>query len=157
MQQYPHLIIIRTLSKAFGLAAVRCGFLLAHDSVMTYINRLIAPYPIADPSAEIALKALSPTGLNAIQQQTNELIQVRDWFIEQVNQLDTVKQVYSSDTNFVLINYQHGKDLFTHLATQGIITRNQTHEAALGDCVRITIGSKESMLDTLNVLKKITN
>jgi len=157
MQQYPHLIIIRTLSKAFGLAAVRCGFLLAHDSVMTYINRLIAPYPIADPSAEIALKALSPTGLNAMQQQTNELIQVRDWFIEQVNQLDTVKQVYSSDTNFVLINYQHGKDLFTHLATQGIITRNQTHEAALGDCVRITIGSKESMLDTLNVLKKITN
>jgi len=156
MNKYPHLIIIRTLSKAFGLAAIRCGFLLANSSVMSYVNRLIAPYPIADPSAEIALKALSQNGLQVMRKQTNELIEVRDWFILQLQTLSIVKQLYSSETNFVLIKFDSEIDVFKQLVLKGIITRNQTHELTLKDCVRITIGSKESMLETFNVLKKIT-
>lgn len=156
MDKYPHLVIIRTLSKAFGLAAIRCGFLLTNSSVMSYINRLIAPYPIADPCAEIALKALSETGLKVIQKQTNSLIEVRDWFTSQLQTLKIVKHIYDSETNFILIEFDAEKEVFKHLASEGIITRNQTHELALKDCVRITIGSKESMIETLNVLKKLT-
>jgi len=156
MAKYPHLIIIRTLSKAFGLAAIRCGFLLADSSVMSYINRLIAPYPIADPSAEIALKALSQTGLQTMQTQTDELIAVRDWFIAELQTLSIVKQLYNSETNFVLIKFDGQLAVFEHLISKGVITRNQTHESALKDCVRITIGSKQSMLETLNVLKQLT-
>jgi len=156
MAKYPHLIIIRTLSKAFGLAAIRCGFLLADSSVMSYINRLIAPYPIADPSAEIALKALSQTGLQTMQTQTDELIAVRDWFILELQTLSIVKQLYNSETNFVLIKFDGELAVFNHLVSKGVITRNQTHESALKDCVRITIGSKKSMLETLNVLKELT-
>ena len=156
MAKYPHLIIIRTLSKAFGLAAIRCGFLLADSSVMSYINRLIAPYPIADPSAEIALKALSQTGLQTMQTQTDELIAVRDWFILELQTLSIVKQLYNSETNFVLIKFDGELAVFNHLVSKGVITRNQTHESALKDCVRITIGSKQSMLETLNVLKELT-
>ena len=156
MAKYPHLIIIRTLSKAFGLAAIRCGFLLADSSVMSYISRLIAPYPIADPSAEIALKALSQDGLQTMQKQTDELINVRHWFVSELHKLSIVKQLYSSETNFILIKFDRELEVFNHLVSKGIITRNQTHEAALKDCVRITIGSKQSMLETLNVLKKLT-
>jgi len=156
MAKYPHLIIIRTLSKAFGLAAIRCGFLLADSSVMSYINRLIAPYPIADPSAEIALKALSQTGLQTMQTQTDELIAVRDWFILELQTLSIVKQLYNSETNFVLIKFDGELAVFNHLVSKGVITRNQTHESALKDCVRITIGSKQSMIETLNVLKELT-
>jgi len=155
MHKYPHLIVIRTLSKAFGLAAIRCGFLLADTSVMSYINRLIAPYPIADPTAEIALKALSQNGLDLMQQQTSQLIQVREWFKSQLMLLDSVQHVFGSETNFVLIRFSHNVNSYQYLIEQGIVTRNQIHEPALSNCIRITIGSKESMLETLNALKKL--
>ena len=155
MHKYPHLIVIRTLSKAFGLAAIRCGFLLADTSVMAYINRLIAPYPIADPTAEIALKALSQNGLHLMQQQTSKLIQVREWFKGQLMLLDSVQHVFGSETNFVLIRFSNNVNSYQYLIEQGIVTRNQIHEPALSNCIRITIGSKESMLETLNALKKL--
>ena len=155
MNKYPHLIVIRTLSKAFGLAAIRCGFLLADSSVMSYISRLIAPYPIADPTAEIALKALSKDGLKAMLKQTTELIEVREWFITQLQQLSIVKQLYSSETNFILIRFESSVSPYDFLIAQGVVTRNQAHEAALKDCVRITIGSKQSMTETLNALKNL--
>ena len=155
MHKYPHLIVIRTLSKAFGLAAIRCGFLLADTSVMSYINRLIAPYPIADPTAEIALKALSQNGLDLMQQQTSQLIQVREWFKGQLMLLDSVQHVFGSETNFVLIRFSNTVNSYQYLIEQGIVTRNQIHEPALSNCIRITIGSKESMLETLNALKKL--
>lgn len=155
MSRYPHLIVIRTLSKAFGLAAIRCGFLLADNSVMTYISRLIAPYPIADPSAEIALKALSDNGIKAMRKQTDALIEVREWFVEQLHKLAIVEHIYSSETNFVLIKFKTGTDIYQYLFKQGIVTRNQAHEAVLKDCVRITIGSKASMIETLNSIKTL--
>jgi len=155
MNKYPHLIIIRTLSKAFGLAAIRCGFLLADESVMTYVNRLVAPYPIADPTAEIALKALSDDGLSLMQQQTDQLIETKQWFKQQLTHLDSILHNYDSETNFILIKFKESIDAYQQLSTQGIVTRNQAHEPDLMDCVRITIGSKESMLETLNALKKL--
>jgi histidinol-phosphate aminotransferase len=155
MNKYPHLIVIRTLSKAFGLAAIRCGFLLANSSVMSYVNRLIAPYPIADPIAEIALKALSEAGLKTMLKQTTDLIEVREWFASQLQQLSIVNHIYSSETNFILIRFNSKVSPYDYLVTQGIIARNQAHEVILNDCVRITIGSKESMIETLNALKNL--
>jgi len=155
MKKYPHLIVIRTLSKAFGLAAIRCGFLLADSSVMTYVSRLIAPYPIADPSAEIALKALTKEGLQVMVEQTQVLLDVRDWFIQQLKTVNAVMHIYSSDTNFILIKFKPGINAYDSLSQQGIITRNQGHEHALDACVRITIGSKENMTETINALNHL--
>jgi len=154
MASYPHLVVIRTLSKAFGLASIRCGFLLASASVMSYVNLIIAPYPIPDPSAEIAIKALSASGLQNMQQQTQALINVRNWFIAELQSLAIVDHVYCSETNFVLIRFNTLTSIYDYLLSQGIVARNQTHEAVLNDCVRITIGSKNSMTETLNSLKK---
>ncbi|UTV29996.1 histidinol-phosphate transaminase [Photobacterium atrarenae] len=152
--QYPNLVVIRTLSKAFGLAAVRCGFLLADPGVMTYVARLVAPYPIADPVAQISLSALSETGVARMRTQTASLIAVRDWFIDQVQQLPMVETVYPSATNFVLIRFRGPECIYSHLLDRGIVTRNQAHDPALNHCVRISVGSKNSMLETLNALKE---
>jgi len=153
MAQYPNLIVIRTLSKAFGLASIRCGFLMADPRVMAYVSRIIAPYPIADPTAAIALKALSPEAVLKMHSETQQLIAVRDWFSEQLQQLPIVQQVFSSATNFVLIRFSSDLGIYDYLLSQGIVTRNQAHEAKLKDCVRISVGSKSSMLETLNSLK----
>lgn len=154
IEQYPNLVVIRTLSKAFGLAAIRCGFILADSSVMEYISRLIAPYPIADPVAEIALRALENDGIQKMRTQSDELISTREWFAEEVQKLAIVDTVYVSVTNFVLIRFNGEECMYSYLLSKGIVTRNQAHEPALANCVRISIGSKSSMLETLNALKE---
>ena len=155
IKQYPNLVVIRTLSKAFGLASVRCGFLLADESVMDLVTRLIAPYPIADPSAEVALAALTEKGISQMNAQTDELITIREWFAGELKELAIVEQVFSSSTNFVLVKFNTANCMYEYLCSKGIITRNQVHEPALSNCVRITIGSKESMRETLLALKEM--
>lgn len=155
MATYPHLIVIRTLSKAFGLASIRCGFLLASGSVMDYVNLLIAPYPIPDPTAEIAIKALSQNGLIAMQQQTQAVLAVKDWFITELKQLTVVEHVYCSETNFVLVRFNSLNNPYEHLISSGIVARDQAHIPELNNCVRITIGSESNMQETITVLKKL--
>lgn len=150
---YPNLIVIRTLSKAFGLASARIGFILADRSVMTYLSRLIAPYPIPDPSARIAEKALADSGIAAMRNQTEALVSVRDWFADEVALLPFVEAVYPSATNFVLIRFNTDDCLYRYLLEHGIVTRNQAHEPQLKRCVRISVGTQASMQETLNALK----
>ncbi len=153
IEQYPNLIVIRTLSKAFGLAAVRCGFLIADQSVMEYVAKLIPPYPMPDSSAKIVLSALSQQGLQQVQENTASLIDTREWFISELKTLASITHIYPSSTNFVLVRTHSGSDLFAYLLKHGIVTRNQGHEPALKDCVRITIGSQSSMEEVINVLR----
>lgn len=156
MAQYPHLIVVRTLSKAFGLAAIRVGFLIADQSVMSYVARLVAPYPIADPSAEIALKALDSAGLIQMKAQTDSLIEIRDWFSYEVSQLSIVDKVYPSCTNFVLIRFKGSNNFYEYLLNKGIVARSPANESTVKGCVRISIGSASSMNKTLQVLKEYT-
>lgn len=153
IEQYPNLVVIRTLSKAFGLAAVRCGFILADESVMEYVAKLIPPYPMPDCVAEIVLQALSQEGLETIATSTNELIDVKTWFIKELEQFECIEKIYPSATNFVLLRVSESFDLFNLLLSNGIVTRNQGHEPALRNCIRITIGSEESMAEVLKVLQ----
>ncbi|TKF19013.1 histidinol-phosphate transaminase [Vibrio genomosp. F6] len=153
IEQYPNLVVIRTLSKAFGLAAVRCGFILADKSVMEYVAKLIPPYPMPDCVAEIVLQALSQEGLETIATSTNELIDVKTWFIKELEKFECIEKIYPSSTNFVLLRVSESFDLFNLLLSNGIVTRNQGHEPALRNCIRITIGTKESMAEVLKVLQ----
>ncbi|MCL9774716.1 histidinol-phosphate transaminase [Vibrio methylphosphonaticus] len=152
IEQYPHLVVIRTLSKAFGLAAVRCGFILASDEVMSYVTKLVPPYPMPDCSANIVLEALSEKGLETMHQATRSLIETREWFREMLKTFDFIEHSYASATNFVLLKIAPDTDLFAVLLDNGIVARNQTHEPSLSQCVRITIGSKESMIEVIEAL-----
>ena len=145
IERYPHLVVIRTLSKAFGLAAVRCGFILASLNVMQYVAKLIPPYPMPDCSSQIVLEALSDERVSVMQDAARQLIEVRNHFAAQLAQFDFVEKVYPSSTNFVLLKHKPEHQLFSVLAKNGIVTRNQHHEPALRNCVRISIGSQESM------------
>ncbi|PNI03536.1 histidinol-phosphate transaminase [Vibrio diazotrophicus] len=151
--QYPNLVVIRTLSKAFGLAAVRCGFIIADKSVMDFVSKLIPPYPMPDSSATVVLAALSETGLKQVEENTQTLIRTREWFISELDNLPCIAHVYPSSTNFVLVRTHSGEDLFAYLLKQGIVTRNQSHDPALRNCVRITIGSQSSMEEVISVLR----
>ncbi|MGD8232828.1 histidinol-phosphate transaminase [Vibrio sp. TRT 1302] len=152
IDQYPHLIVIRTLSKAFGLAAVRCGFIIASPSVMEFVARLVPPYPMPDSSSEIVLHALSSEGLEKVEAHTQALVKTKQQFVDAIKHLEWIDTVYPSSTNFVLIRTQPEIKLFEYLVQQGVVTRNQAHEPALKHCVRITIGSAQTMQEVSEII-----
>ena len=143
LKAYPHLVILRTLSKAFALAGLRCGFTLANKPVIDLLMKVIAPYPLATPVADVAGQALSEQGIALMRQHVAELNASRAWLLEQLPQLSVVQQVFPSETNYILARFADSPAVFKSLWDQGIILRDQNKNPGLAGCLRISIGTRE--------------
>lgn len=149
---FEHLIIIRTLSKAFGLAGLRTGFVLANPAVIDTLAKVIAPYPIPAPSAVIAAHALNATNIAIMKARAATLVQARDTLAKALSELPIIQTVYDSWANFVLVKFTDGQAVFDKLWQDGIILRNQHTALGLANCVRITIGSDDENSQVMSAL-----
>jgi len=148
LAKYPQLVILRTLSKAFALAGLRCGFTLANQDIITLLSKVIAPYPISAPVADIASAGLAPSGLKQMSNRVQETTRLRRQLSHWLSQQNWCRQVFNSDANFVLFRCQSAalKDyIFQRLATQGILIRDQSKQQNLANCLRISIGSEQEL------------
>jgi len=152
IEQFEHLVITRTLSKAFALASIRCGFTLAQESVITMLSKVIAPYPVPDPVAQIATQALSQDGLKIMHDRVAALNNNRTFLQQQLLQLNHVKEVFPATGNYLLVRFEDSTSVFNAFAEDGIIMRDFASKARLENCIRITIGSKAEMETTLKTL-----
>ncbi len=152
---HPNLIVLRTLSKAFSLAAVRIGFVLAAADVITLIAKLIAPYPIPDPCARIALDALGEEGLDWMATRRDSTVALRANVAGRLAELSCVERVYPSVTNFLLVKFRDAGATFSQLKRQGIILRDQTQAPGLADHLRISIGAEQEMEQLLDCLTEM--
>jgi len=143
LKDYPHLVILRTLSKAFALAGLRCGFTLANKPVIDLLMKVIAPYPLATPVADVAGQALSDQGIALMRQHVAELNASRAWLLEQLPQIGMVQQVFPSETNYILARFADSPAVFKSLWDQGIILRDQNKNPGLAGCLRISIGTRK--------------
>ncbi|RTY57028.1 histidinol-phosphate transaminase [Pantoea sp. YU22] len=143
LKDYPHLVILRTLSKAFALAGLRCGFTLANPPVIDLLMKVIAPYPLATPVADVAGQALSDQGIALMRQHVVELNASRAWLLEQLSRLSIVQQVFPSETNYILARFDNSPAVFKSLWDQGIILRDQNKNPGLAGCLRISIGTRK--------------
>ena len=155
LDEYPNLVVLRTLSKAFALAGIRCGFTIAQPQVIDMLKKVIAPYPIAAPVEAIALRALSTKGLTKMRQQVQQLNQQKLDFIEQLQGFDFIKRIQASDTNFVLLQVDDKQTVLDAMQQQDIYIRDQSSQTGLGNNIRITIGSDDQMQAVRSVLKQI--
>ena len=154
LPHYPHLAIIRTLSKAFALAGLRCGFTLANPELIALLQKTIAPYPLPGPVADLAAQALQADGLRLMRARVAATLAEREHFAAALRALPAVKHVEPSGANFLLIHCHDGPRTFAALSAAGIITRSQQNALGLADHIRITIGSAAEMAETLTVLKQ---
>ena len=143
LKDYPHLVILRTLSKAFALAGLRCGFALANKPVIDLLMKVIAPYPLATPVADVAGQALSEQGIALMREHVAQLNDNRSWLLAELGQLACVEQVFPSETNYVLARFTESPKVFKTLWDQGIILRDQNKNPGLSGCLRISIGTHE--------------
>lgn len=155
LQDYPHLVVLRTLSKAFALAGLRCGFTLANKPVIDLLMKVIAPYPLSTPVADIAAQALSDQGITLMREHVAQIIATREWLIEALKSCDCVEQVFASETNYVLARFTASSQVFKTLWDQGIILRDQNKQPGLAGCLRISIGTREECERTIAALKSL--
>ena len=155
LKDYPNLVVTRTLSKGFALAGLRCGFTLANPEVIGLMLKVIAPYPIAEPVAQIAAQALSPNGLATMRQRIEWLNGLKQQFKADIAGLPCVKDIFDDNGNFVLIRFTDGAKVFAAMVEQGIILRDFGNKPMLEDSVRVTIGDENEMNAVLTVLKSL--
>ncbi|WP_342324582.1 histidinol-phosphate transaminase [Kosakonia sp. BYX6] len=153
LSEYPHLVVLRTLSKAFALAGLRCGFTLANAEVITLLLKVIAPYPLSTPVADIAAQALSPQGIVAMRERVAQILVERQHLVSALRDIPCVEQVFDSETNYILVRLTASSAVFKSLWDQGIILRDQNKQPSLSGCLRITIGTREESQRVIDALR----
>ena len=155
ISSHENLVITRTLSKAFALASIRCGFTIAQSSVIEMLSKVIAPYPVPDPVAQIATQALSSQGLEVMRERVAILNNNRMVLANSLQQLDCVAEIFPATGNFVLARFNDSKIVWQAFSENGIIMRDFASKERLENCIRITIGNVEEMQKTLKTLNSL--
>lgn len=154
LKEYDNVIILRTLSKAFALAGLRCGFTLANADAITLLSKVIAPYPISAPVAEIASLALSDD-LDKMTKRVKLCNEIKTDLSTWLSKQSWCDEVFASDANFVLFRCNSASEktrIFDLLVGNNILIRDQSKQIQLENCLRISIGSEQEITQLKEVL-----
>ena len=148
---YPNLIVLQTLSKAWGLAAARVGIAFAGTAVIKYLNKVKPPYNISTPNQSAALYALQETSKFDLQR--NIILKEKSKLLIELESIDYVVKIYPSDTNFFLVEVTDADAVYNKLISSKIIIRNRNK--IVKNCLRISIGTPAENETLLAELKNI--
>ncbi len=139
LDEYPNLVVLQTLSKAWGLAALRVGMAFASEAIIAILNKIKPPYNINQASQEIALQALE--NVEEINVMIKEIIGQRKMLEERLPHLGGVKKVNISDANFLLVEVTRPEAMYSYLIGKGIVVRDRSKVLLCEGCLRITVGT----------------
>ncbi len=152
LKQYPNLVILQTLSKAWGLAGIRLGMAFAHEEVIHVLNKIKYPYNVNALTIKKALEALQQESAQKKWVQT--LLAQRAAVVRELSTLSCVLKIYPSQANFVLVKVAGANKIYQYLVEENIIVRNRNSVALCKDCLRITIGTEAENKMLINALLK---
>ncbi|MBP3269257.1 MAG: histidinol-phosphate transaminase [Bacteroidales bacterium] len=140
LEEYSNLIILQTLSKAYGMAGLRVGMALADPAVVALFDKVRYPYNIGTDTLRLAMGMISQGKVNA---QIERITSQRDIVSAISQSFNCVEKVYPSDANFLLVKVKDPDGLYSHLLRDGIIVRNRSRVPGCEGCLRLTIGTPE--------------
>ena len=151
LNEFPNLIVIQTLSKAYGLAGIRLGACYSSTKIISFLNKIKPPYNVNQLTQQTALKALQ----NSIKT-NNEIaiiISERNKLIIDLEEISFIVKVYPSDANFLLVKVDNAIVRYNQLVEHKIIVRNRTNLPLCENCLRFSVGTKEENKKLMNTLK----
>lgn len=154
LTEYPNLIILQTLSKAWGLAGLRLGMAFAGQSIINYFNKVKYPYNINTATQQLALEALG--NIFSVNNWTKKTVEQKEWLIAELLNLSFIQIVFPSDANFILVKLTEAKKIHAYLSAKGIIVRDRSTVILCDDCLRITIGTPAENKILVEALKAYT-
>ena len=154
LADYPNLVVLQTMSKAWGLAALRLGMAFASEELVQVLNKVKPPYNIGQATQDLVLKALD--NVADVNEMIKILVNERELLKELLLEIKTVRVVYPSDANFLLVKIDHAKKVYDYLLTKGIVVRDRSNVQLCEDCLRITVGTPDENKALVNSLKDFT-
>jgi histidinol-phosphate aminotransferase len=137
--EYPNLVVLQTLSKAWGLAALRIGLAFASKEIIEVFNRIKPPYNISQAAQDLVLEALDR--VDEVNDMIRILVEERKALAEELAKLPQVLHVYPSDANFLLVKTVDAKGLYKYLVGRGIVVRDRSSVILCDESLRITVGT----------------
>lgn len=153
INEYPNLIVIQTLSKAWGLAGIRLGIGYMNEEILSYFNRVKAPYNISTVNQQTALEILGKE--SEFNQKVKDILIEKKQLIQNLSGLKIIRKIYPSDANFLLVEVENADELYEKLIERKIIIRNRN--SVIKNCMRISVGTAEENQELLNALKEFSN
>jgi histidinol-phosphate aminotransferase len=151
LQEVPNLVVLQTMSKAYGLAGARVGMAFASPEIIAVLNKIKPPYNINSLSIKAAVDVMS--NQESINNQITEIVNERKNLANNLNKLSNVIRTYPSETNFLLVEFKDSQVVFQQLIRDGIVLRNRASQVK--DCLRITVGTKKENQQLLKTLETI--
>ena len=153
LAKHPNLIVLYTMSKAWGLAAIRMGMAFASKEIIALFNKVKYPYNVNLLTQRQALESLKSRA--DVEQWVSILLQERSRLMEAFRQLPQCKEVYPSDANFFLARMTDAQKIYDYLVDQGIIVRNRSRIQLCQNCLRITIGTRTENSELVGALRNL--
>lgn len=154
LTEYPNLVILQTLSKAWGLAGLRLGMAFAGEKIIHYLNKVKYPYNVNTITQQLAIEALG--NIVDVNNWTKETVEQREWLKDELLKLSFTQLVYPSDANFVLVKMSEARAIYEYLSEKGIITRDRSKVVLCDSCLRITIGTSKENKQLISALNLYT-
>ena len=152
LTEYANLVVLQTLSKAWGLAGLRVGMAFASEEIIEVMNKVKPPYNVNEASQQLALKALK--NIDQVNSWIKETLAQRDALVWALKDFDFVLDIYPSDANFILVKTTDPKFIYSFLVEKGIIVRDRSKIDLCEGCLRITVGTTEENKILIDTLKK---
>lgn len=149
IKQFNNLIVSQTFSKAWGLAAARVGLAYANPEIIALYNKVKPPYNVSKLNQEAAIKALD--NYKNYKEMLALILDEKERLKIELETIDSVKNIYPSNANFLLVEVDNANELYQLLVEHKIITRNRNKQVS--NCLRITVGTPEETNNLINALK----
>ncbi|WP_420387619.1 histidinol-phosphate transaminase [Roseivirga sp.] len=154
LNEYPNLVVLQTMSKAWGLAALRLGMAFCSPEIIAILNSIKPPYNLSGLTQETVYRALDQ--LEKKDQMVSEILENRAKLKSELEELDLVERVYPTDANFFLVRVKNARDIYVQLIDRKIILRDRSKVVLCEDGIRITIGTKEENARLIQELKELS-
>ncbi len=153
LDKYPNIIVLQTFSKAWGSAAIRLGMAYASKEIVGILSKIKYPYNVNQLTQEQALAMLKKYDM--IERWVRNLIEERKRLAEEFSTLPCTLQVFPSDANFFLTHVTDAMKIYSYLVGDGIIVRNRHSISLCGNCLRVTVGTRQENEALLTALKNM--
>ncbi|MBP6687616.1 MAG: aminotransferase class I/II-fold pyridoxal phosphate-dependent enzyme, partial [Lacibacter sp.] len=152
LADYPNLVVMQTLSKAWGLAGLRLGMAFASEEIINIYNKIKPPYNISEAVQELVIKALD--NVEDVNEMIKELVKERKRLESELPKLAVVENVYPSDANFLLVKVVDARGIYEYLLANQIVVRDRSKVLLCEGSLRITVGTAKENDELLNALQK---
>jgi histidinol-phosphate aminotransferase len=149
----PNLVVLQTMSKAWGCAAIRLGMAFASREIIDVFNKVKYPYNVSLPTQQAALEQLQDPFQT--DKWVRQLLAERQQLMQAFGELPITEKVFPSDANFFLTRVRGAQHVYDYLTDQGIVVRNRSRVTLCGECLRITVGTRSENTELIGALRRL--